>query len=80
LWKIPLLLNLIKHSRRFILINLGWAFAYNIFILPIAAGAFYTLNFTISPMIASAAMCVSSIVVVLFSNLLRVISFDPSKD
>ena len=50
-------------------LNLFWAFFYNIIAIPIAAGAFYTLNFTLNPMIAAACMSMSSICVCL--NALR---------
>lgn len=67
-----------KMATRVIYINLVWAFAYNIFMAPIAAGAFYSVGFTVSPMISSASMSLSSIIVVLISNLMRFIPFDPS--
>jgi len=50
-----------------------WAFAYNIFILPVAAGVFYSLSFTVSPTVASVFMSGSSVVVVIFSNFMRMI-------
>ena len=46
---------------------------------PAAAGVFYPIGLTIDPVIGSAAMSGSSIMVVLFSNLMRVINFDPLK-
>jgi len=67
-----------KYARIFILINLFWAFAYNIFILPVASGALISFNIHISPVVASAAMSGSSLVVVTFSNFLRCLRFDPS--
>ena len=50
-------------------LNLFWAFFYNIIAIPIAAGAFYAINFTLNPMIAAACMSLSSICVCL--NALR---------
>jgi Cu+-exporting ATPase len=73
LWKIVSLFKLIKYSKIFIYINLLWASIYNIIMLPISAGVFYSLDFTITPTIASVAMSGSSVIVVLFSNFMRCI-------
>ncbi len=52
--------------------NLFWALLYNAVCIPIAAGALYpTLGITLSPMLASAAMSLSSVCVVLNSIRLR---------
>lgn len=67
------ILNLIEISKEVLKIikqNLFWAFAYNILMIPIAAGVFGSIGITITPMIASVAMVLSSTTVIL--NTLRV--------
>ena len=49
--------------------NLFWAFFYNTLMIPVAMGLFQSFGITINPMIASAAMVLSSITVIL--NALR---------
>ena len=57
--------------------NLFWAFFYNIVCIPFAAGVFYSLlHVQLSPMLAAAAMSLSSVCVV--SNALRLRLFKPS--
>ncbi len=53
--------------------NLFWAFFYNCIGIPLAAGVFVPLGFTLNPMIGAAAMSLSSVCVV--SNALRLNSF-----
>ncbi|PKL84535.1 MAG: copper-translocating P-type ATPase [Ignavibacteriae bacterium HGW-Ignavibacteriae-1] len=68
--KIPLAIKLSKQTVVTIKQNLFWAFIYNIIGIPIAAGLLYPINgFLLNPMLAGAAMALSSISVV--SNSLR---------
>ena len=68
--KIPEAIKLSKQTVATIKQNLFWAFIYNIIGIPIAAGILYPLNgFLLNPMLAGAAMALSSISVV--SNSLR---------
>jgi|TARA_R100000479_G_scaffold28896_3_gene11495 Cu2+-exporting ATPase len=70
LQSIPKALELSKRTVLGIRQNLFWAFIYNIFGIPIAAGVLYPVNgFLLDPMIAGAAMAFSSVSVV--ANSLR---------
>jgi Cu+-exporting ATPase len=63
-------LALARRTMRVIRQNLFWAFAYNIIGIPIAAGALYPFTgWLLSPVLASAAMALSSVTVV--TNSLR---------
>ena len=70
LTKIPQAIRLSKQTVATIKQNLFWAFIYNLIGIPIAAGILYPINgFLLNPMIAGAAMALSSVSVV--SNILR---------
>jgi copper-(or silver)-translocating P-type ATPase len=68
--KIPEAIQLSKQTVRTIRQNLFWAFIYNLVGIPVAAGALYPVSgFLLNPMIAGAAMALSSVSVV--ANSLR---------
>lgn len=63
--KIPEAIRLSKATVSTIKQNLFWAFIYNLIGIPIAAGILYPINgFLLNPMIAGAAMALSSVSVV----------------
>ncbi len=70
--KIPKAIKLSKQTVATIKQNLFWAFIYNIIGIPIAAGILFPINgFLLNPMIAGAAMALSSVSVVSNSLLLK---------
>jgi len=64
-----------KTFRR-ILLNLFWAFIYNVIGIPIAAGVFAGLGLTLNPELAGLAMAFSSVSVLTSSLLLNVAKID----
>ena len=74
LQSIPKALKLSRETVKTIRQNLFWAFVYNLIGIPLAAGAMYWYNgFLLDPMIAGAAMALSSVSVV--TNSLRLKTF-----
>ncbi|MEZ6036596.1 MAG: heavy metal translocating P-type ATPase [Planctomycetota bacterium] len=68
---LPTALGLARATMRTIRQNLVWASVYNLLGIPIAAGAFAAFGLSLSPVLASAAMSLSSVSVLLNSLRLR---------
>ncbi|MEQ6433528.1 heavy metal translocating P-type ATPase [Comamonas sp. w2-DMI] len=73
---VPRAIALSKATMKNIRQNLFWAFAYNVALIPVAAGLLYPVNGTLlSPVFAAGAMALSSVFVL--SNALRLKRFRP---
>ena len=70
---LPKALRLARKTMRIIRQNLFWAFFYNCIGIPLAAGVFAALGVSLNPMIAAAAMSLSSLFVV--TNALRLTGY-----
>jgi Cu+-exporting ATPase len=72
LTSVPTVISLSRRTMRTMRQNLFWAFIYNVIGIPVAAGVLYPiLGVLLNPVIASAAMALSSVSVVLNSLRLR---------
>ena len=69
--KIVTLFEFSNKTIRIIKENLFWAFLYNSLMIPIAIGLLKPMNISISPMLASIAMTISNLTVILNSLRLK---------
>ncbi len=74
---LPVALMLFRVTVRVLRQNLAWAFGYNLVAIPLAAGLFYPwTGWLLAPVVASAAMALSSVSVVSNSLRLRGVRLD----
>ena len=75
---VPTAIKLSKATIRMIRQNLFWAFAYNIVLIPVAAGVLWPVfGILLNPMLAAGAMAFSSVSVLM--NTMRLKTFKPEK-
>jgi Cu+-exporting ATPase len=74
---VPRAIRLARATARTIRQNLFWAFVYNVALIPVAAGALYPFTgWLLSPVLAAAAMALSSVTVVTNALRLRSVSLE----
>lgn len=80
LWGVPKAIRLSKATLRNIKQNLFWAFAYNVLLIPVAAGVLYPpFGLLLSPSLAALAMVGSDLFVIGNALRLRGLQFGPER-
>ena len=68
---VPRIITLSRASYRKMMQNLWWAAGYNIFAIPLAAGALAKWGFVLSPAVGAVLMSASTVIVAINAQLLR---------
>jgi Cu2+-exporting ATPase len=66
------IISLAKATYRKMLQNLGWATGYNVFAIPLAAGALYSFGILLSPALGAALMSLSTVIVAINAKFLNI--------
>src|SRR5262249_31373406 len=73
-------IRLSRASYRKMVQNLAWGAGYNVFAIPLAAGALSWAGFTLAPAVGAVLMSLSTVVVALNAQLLRGIDLRPEPE
>ncbi|MDX1430268.1 MAG: heavy metal translocating P-type ATPase, partial [Rhodothermales bacterium] len=68
---VPAIINLARSTYRKMVQNLWWAAGYNIFAIPLAAGALYGAGIVVGPAVGAALMSLSTVIVAINARLLK---------
>ncbi len=68
---VPSIIHLARSTYRKMVQNLWWAAGYNIFAIPLAAGALYWAGVVVGPAVGAALMSLSTVIVAINARLLK---------